>query len=51
MNKIMFWVGMAIVAITVILLVVVEYNWVPIGIIGIGLIATSGYKPLKQKKK
>ncbi len=51
MNKIMFWIGIGIVAITAILLVVMEYNWVPIGIIGIGLIAASGYEPLKRKKK
>ncbi len=53
MNKIMFWIGIAVTAITVILLLTVRED-VPLGVmglLGILLIATSGYEPLKTKKR
>ena len=52
-NKLMFWIGMAIVAITVMLLLTGEEGklriWpIPFGIIGIVFIGTSRYRPLKR---
>jgi membrane-bound ClpP family serine protease len=57
MNKPMFWIGIVIVAIAVIFFLTAKEEFenkmwaVPIWIMGIGLIATSGYQPLKRKKK
>jgi FtsH-binding integral membrane protein len=51
-NKPMFWIGIAIVAITVILLLIGGKElriWpIPIGIMGIVFIGTSRYRPLKK---
>jgi hypothetical protein len=55
MNKIMVWIGIAIMAITAGLLLFVEedLSGIPyiLFFVGIGLIATSQYRPMKQKKK
>jgi hypothetical protein len=53
-NKAKFWIGIAIVAIAVILFLTVkeELFWmglVPLAIMGIVFIGTSGYRPLKAK--
>lgn len=52
-NKLMFWIGIVIVVITVILLLTGEGEelkiWpIPFGIMGIVFIGTSRYRPLKK---
>jgi hypothetical protein len=52
MNKPLFWIGIAIIVITAILLLIVKED-IPLGIIGIlGIlfIGASEYRPMKQKK-
>jgi hypothetical protein len=52
MNKPMFWIGIALIAITAILLLTVKED-IPLGIMGImGIvfIGASKYRPMKQKK-
>ncbi|NIM47006.1 MAG: hypothetical protein GTN40_02495 [Candidatus Aenigmarchaeota archaeon] len=53
MNKIMFWIGIVLIAIAVILLIFTELETSPImvlAIIGIVSVGASSYRPLKQKK-
>jgi uncharacterized membrane protein YgaE (UPF0421/DUF939 family) len=54
MNKPMFWVGIAIIVITAILLLTVKEDlgiWpITMGIMGIVFIGASKYRPMKQKK-
>ena len=52
-NKPMFWIGIATVAISIIFFLIEKEEFankiwaIPIWIIGIGLMANSGYRPLK----
>ena len=54
-NKLMFWIGIVIVAIAVIFFLTAKEEFenkmwvVPIWIMGIVFIGTSGYRPLKAK--
>jgi hypothetical protein len=55
MNKVMFWIGIAIMAITAGLFLFVEedFSGIPyiLFFIGIGFMGASQYRPMKQKKK
>ncbi len=53
MNEIMFWIGIAIIVITAILLLTVKEDITlgTMGILGIIFIGASGYRPMAQKKK